>query len=118
MEPEQQPNFLYPNDLRKTRENALITRKQLSQRCADLAAQDPTRFTEVSVRALRDLEGQTRRPRPTTAATLAAALQTDLETPIDPRVLFHSGFDSSIRNPKGNTTIPPDRNKGGRPRKT
>ena len=102
----------FPNRLREKREAAMMTRAQVALRCKQLAAEDATRYIPVSSSAIRDLETGKRRPRPSTAATLAAALQADAH------LLFPCGFDPLIRNPSGNTRIPADRRKGGRPSKS
>jgi hypothetical protein len=65
----------------------------------------------VSAVTIRDLELGLSRPRRTTAATLATALETSTEE------LFPGGFDDPIRNPAGNTRVPSTRPRG-RPRKS
>ena len=100
------------NPLRAARDAALMTRSQLSMRCAGLADSDPTSYTSVSVNAIRDLEVGRTKPRRSTAVTLAAALQSEIAT------LFPDGVDTPLRNPQGRTRISPNRTIGGRPRKT
>ena len=99
------------NRLRAAREAAMLTREQLCQICERLADQDPAVHTPVSVSAIRHLEQLPRKPRVRTAATLCAALGKTVED------LFPLGLDTPIKNPQGKTRIPPDRPKGGRPRK-
>lgn len=100
------------NPLRAARDAALMTRAQLSLRCSSLAQDDPTRYTSVSVNAIRDLEVGRTKPRRSTAATLSAALQKTINE------LFPQGLDTPLRNPQGHTSIAPDRPRGGRPRKS
>ena len=89
----------------------MISRVIVAARCKKLAEQDDMRYVAVTVAAIRTLEAGRSRPRRMTAATLAAALDVPVE------VLFPRGLDDPIRNPDGNTRIPADRRRGGRPRK-
>ena len=111
MSDEQSPQPPYPNNVRHIRENeALMSRAQLIQACANLAAHDNVKYVKISQSSLYELEAGTRQPRMSTAATLASALDTS------PEALFPLGYDNKLRNPKGNTRIPLDRKRGGRPR--
>ena len=102
----------HPNNLRQEREHqAMISRVILAARCKKLAEQDELRYAAVTVAAIRTLEAGRSRPRRMTAATLSAALDVPVEK------LFPRGLDDPIRNPDGNTRIPTDRRRGGRPRK-
>ena len=102
----------HPNNLRPTREKqALISRAQLIIRCERLFKEDEAQYVKVGMTTLHDLELGRRRPRPSTAATLAAALDVPAEE------LFPLGFDLHIRNPGGNTTDPNSWQRTGRPRK-
>ena len=98
----------YPNGLREARVAALLTRRQLAERCAILAAGSPDNFVPVTVRGLENLERGVNRPRIRTAATLAKALE------VNHTHLFPGGVDAGIRNPTGRTMIPPDRPKRGK----
>ncbi len=113
-EPESQnkPVPPYPTNLRRVREEqAMITRAQLMARCGQLAAQDETKYVTVGKTTLHDLEAGLRRPRPNTAATLAAALETD------PKELFPFGPDTTIPNPKGYIEAIQPFHRTGRPKK-
>ena len=113
-EPESQnkPTPLYPTNLRRIREEqAMITRAQLIIRCEQLAVQDKTKYVKVGKTTLHDLEAGSRRPRPNTAATLAAALETNANE------LFPAGLDITARNPKGNIEHIKPEHRTGRPRK-
>lgn len=103
---------LWPNNLRQARDEALMTRAQLSLRCAQLADGDPIGFSPVSSSAIRDLEFGETRPRRGTAVTLSRVLGTPVPE------LFPLGLDDAARNPDGHTRVVPGRRKGGRPRKT
>jgi DNA-binding XRE family transcriptional regulator len=105
-----QPQWL--NKLREARDEALMTRMQVSMRCFILAETDPSRYVGVSVAAIRDLEVGRTKPRRRTAVTLAAALDLAVDA------LFPLGLDTPIRNPEGRTRITPGRRKGGRPPKS
>lgn len=102
---------IYPNSLREQRQTAMVSRSQLSLRCAGLVEQDPTQYVTVSQSSLRDLENGQRKPRRNTANTLATALGINVDQ------LFPLGYDDAPRNPTGNTRIPEDRSRIGRPRK-
>lgn len=101
----------YPNNLRAKRTEYYITQAQLSAKCSELAANSPLQYVPVSLPAIRLLEAGNRRPRATTAVSLAIALSST------PAELFPAGIDDPIRNPEGKTRISPDRRRGGRPRK-
>ena len=102
----------FPNNLRQVREKqALMSRAQLIQRCQQLSVQDKTRYVTVGMTSLHDLEAGLRRPRPNTAATLAAALN------VPATELFPQGFDLHVRNPRGNITNPVTWQRTGRPKK-
>jgi len=105
-----QGDVLHPNGLREARERAMLSRAQLIRLCAQLQTQDDIRYVRVSMTTLHSLEAGARRPRRSTAATLAAALGSP------PEELFPDGFDDPVRNPDGNTRIAPDRPAPGRPR--
>lgn len=81
----------HPNDLRRYRDAAGLTRRQLSLLCNRQAEKDANFFTSVSIGAIRKLEAGLSRPRATTAATLAAALKKSVKT------LFPNGLDSESR---------------------
>ena len=105
-------NRPYPNNLRTIREKrALISRAQLILRCEKLFQEDETQYVKTGMTTLHDLEVGRRRPRPSTAATLAAALDVPAEE------LFPLGFDLHVRNPGGNTTDPNSWQRTGRPKK-
>ena len=105
-------NQPYPNNLRPTREKrVLISRAQLILRCDRLFIEDEAQYVKVGMTTIHDLEVGRRRPRPSTAATLAAALGVPAEE------LFPLGFDLHVRNPGGNTTDPSSWQRTGRPRK-
>lgn len=99
-----------PTPLRQARVSIQWTRKQLSQRCNELAIEDPT-YKPVSESAIKDLEMGRTKPRQVTAKTLAKALTHEVEK------LFPDGLDTPLRNPMGLTRVDPQRPKGGRPRK-
>ena len=101
----------YPNGIREGRTLRLITRDRLADLTAELAAAEPSLFSSISARSLERLERGETRPRLRVAAALAKALDAD------PAALFPHGPDDAVRNPKGNTRIPPDRPAPGRPRK-
>ncbi len=101
----------YPNELRTIRTEREMTREELSYACRQLAEKKPEQHRTVSVGTLRNLELGVTRPKPSVARTIAAALKLKVD------VIFTSGVDTSISNPSGRTRIPPDRPKGGRPRK-
>ncbi len=88
----------------------MISRAQLMIRCELLAAQDKTRYVTVGKTTLHDLEAGLRRPRPNTAATLAAALEASASD------LFPFGFDTTARNPKGNIEHIRPEHRTGRPK--
>ncbi len=90
----------------------MITRAQLMTRCEQLFEADSARYAKVGKTTLHDLEAGLRRPRPNTAATLAAALETSASE------LFPAGFDDTPRNPKGNIDHIRPEHRTGRPRKT
>lgn len=100
----------YPNSLREAREQAMFSRAQLIRLCAKLQVQDDIKYVNISMTTLHGLEAGTRRPRRSTAATVADALGLSVE------MLFPKGFDDPVRNPEGNTRIAPDRPAPGRPR--
>ena len=105
-------NQPHPNNLRPIREKrALISRAQLILRCDRLFIEDEAQYVKVGMTTIHDLEVGRRRPRPSTAATLAAALDVPAEE------LFPLGFDLHVRNPSGNTTDPSSWQRTGRPRK-
>ena len=113
-EPESQdkPASPFPTNLRRVREEqAMITRAQLMTRCGQLAAQDETKYVTVGKTTLHDLEAGLRRPRPNTAATLAAAMETSADE------LFPAGLDTTVRNPKGNIEHIKPEHRTGRPKK-
>ena len=102
----------FPNNLRPTREKrVLISRAQLILRCERLFGEDEAQYVKVGMTTIHDLEAGRRRPRPNTAATLAAALDAPVEE------LFPLGFDLHVRNPGGNTTDPSSWQRTGRPKK-
>lgn len=72
------PTASYPNQLRKYREEAFLTRSSLAALCEDLAIQDSRRFTAVSEHTIKKLEAEDSQPRASTATTLAAALKMDV----------------------------------------
>jgi transcriptional regulator with XRE-family HTH domain len=103
----------YPSTLRQVRQNqALMTRAQLMLRCEQLFNTDNTRYVKVGMTTLHDLEAGLRRPRPSTAATLAAALDTS------PQELFPSGLDIHVRNPNGHIEGISPSQRTGRPKKS
>lgn len=103
----------YPSNLRQIREEqAMITRAQLMLRCEHLFNTDSARYTKIGKTTLHDLEAGLRRPRPNTAATLAAALEANAAE------LFPSGFDSHVRNPSGHIEAIKPAQRTGRPRKS
>lgn len=103
---------LYPNFVRVRREEQHLTQAQLSALCADLAKQQPLRHVRIGVPGISLLEAGKRRPRSTTAFTLATALNTT------PSELFPEGLDNPRRNPEGKTRINPNRPVRSRLRKT
>ena len=102
----------YPNGIREGRVSLLVTRERLAELTAELANAEPKLYSPISARSLERLERGETRPRLRVAAALARALEAD------PAALFPHGPDDAIRNPKGNTRIPPDRPSPGRPCKT
>ena len=110
--PSKETNQSYPNNLRSTREKrVLVSRAQLILRCERLFGEDEAQYVKVGMTTIHDLEAGRRRPRPSTAATLAAALG------IPAQELFPLGFDLHVRNPGGNTTDPSSWQRTGRPKK-
>ena len=102
----------YPTNLRRIREEqAMITRAQLMIRCEQLAAQDKTKHVRVGKTTLHGLEAGLRRPRLSTAATLAAALGASISE------LFPHGFENNVHNPKGNIEHILPAHRTGRPKK-
>ena len=102
----------HPNNLRLIREKqALISRSQLVQRCANLFIKDETKYVKVGMTTLHDLEAGERRPRTSTAATLATALGTSAAE------LFPNGFDDPNRNPRGRVDDGSNWPRPGRPKK-
>lgn len=87
----QQARDRYPNGLREARTQAQITRVQLVRRCDELVAQGDGGYVKVGLGAIKFLEAGARRPRLTTAQTLAAALSTAIQD------LFPSGVDNPDR---------------------
>jgi transcriptional regulator with XRE-family HTH domain len=81
----------YPNNLREARNKAQITRVQLVGRCDALKIQDGVRYVQIGLGAIKFLEAGVRRPRLTTALTLAAALNTTIQA------LFPHGIDNPDR---------------------
>jgi transcriptional regulator with XRE-family HTH domain len=86
----------YPNELRKARQDAFLTREELAER-----ASSPDQL--VNPRSLERLERGEVRPRPSTARALAQFFG------LDPKVLFPLGMDDGIRNAAGTTRIPESR---------
>lgn len=87
----QQARDKYPNTLRGARTEAQITRAQLVRRCDELAVQSSGQHVKVGLGAIKFLEAGVRRPRLTTAQTLAAALNTTIQR------LFPEGVDNPDR---------------------
>lgn len=81
----------YPNQLRKFREEAFLTRTSLASQCEVLALEDSLRFTAVSEHTIKKLESEDSQPRASTATTLAAALNVEVPQ------LFPSGIDLKNR---------------------
>lgn len=103
----------FPNNLRLVREKqVLMSRSQLVQRCQKLVSEDETKYVNVGMTTLHDLEAGLRRPRPSTAATLAAALGVPVIE------LFPAGFDDPNRNPKGRVDDGTNWPRPGRPKKS
>ena len=93
----------YPNRVRELRLAAFMTRDQLAAGTAALAAEDAAAFASVTARSLEALEQGRTRPRLRTAAAIAKALEADAAH------VFPHGPDDGMRNPSGNTRVPPAR---------
>lgn len=81
----------FPNELRKHRLRACLSRELLADITARLGACESHRYVAVSVATIKALELGWSKPRVRTAATLAKALE------ISPSAIFTSGFDDSVR---------------------
>jgi len=101
----------YANRLREARYGAKLTRDQLLQRCQALFQEDHGRYVTLGLTTLKEIEAGAVRPRLKRAVTLAAALEVTVES------LFPLGWDDTVRNPEGNTRLPDDPEKRGRPRR-
>lgn len=98
---------LFPNRIRELRLAASMTRERLAAATAALAAEDPVAYSSVTARSLEALEQGRTRPRVRTAAALAKALGSEAAD------VFPHGPDDGMRNPVGNTRVPPARSPRG-----
>jgi hypothetical protein len=82
----------YPNELRKLREERLLTRSQLEELTRRLEETDPSLYRRIGFEAVKSLESGWTRPRPTTARTIAEVLGVSVNE------IFVSGIDHGLRH--------------------
>lgn len=85
----------FPNKLKQIRKANYLLQAQLIELCGGLANKDPDTFTTISASTISHLENGYVKPKPSTARTLAAALN----KPID--VIFPLGAEDMVHNPTG-----------------
>lgn len=88
----------YPNNLRRIREGKLLTRDQLEELTSRLEAKDPALYKRIGFEAIKNIELGFTRPRPTTARSIADALEVSVAE------IFVSGVDLGFRSNIGRRT--------------
>ena len=98
---------MFPNGVRRRREEALLTRGQLAELSTRAVETDPILYAAISVRSLERLERGEVQPRSRTAVTVAYVLGRSVSD------LFPEGVADFNRNPGGRNS-PPDGTDPGR----